>query len=271
MASGAATGMIELLLSLALGLFIGLALGALGGGGSVLTVPALVYVLGQSGQNAATASLVIVGITSLISMISYARDHRVRWKSGLAFGAAGIASSYLGTLTNRYVPESVLLLAFAVLMVVVGVIMISKSRRTKRTTSRIAAGSKTNFSGRRPDATMVAQVVVAGLVVGFLTGFLGVGGGFLIVPALTFVLELPMITAVGTSLLVITMNSATALLARVHHPDPSLHIIVPITVAAVGASLVGKRIAARIPNRALSQAFAVLVIGIGISMGLQAF
>lgn len=261
--------MTGLLLSLGVGLFIGLALGALGGGGSVLTVPALVYLLGQSGQHAATASLVIVGITSLISMISYGRDHQVRWKSGIAFGAAGIASSYLGTLTNRYVGESVLLLSFAALMLVVGTVMIAKTRKPRRTRRRSRGDQTLDPHDRKPNATIVAQVIGAGLVVGFLTGFLGVGGGFLIVPALTFVLRLPMITAVGTSLLVITINSATALLSRLHHPDLNAHIIIPITVAAVGASLLGKVIASHIPSRALSRSFAVLVIAVGVCMGLR--
>lgn len=260
--------MTTLAVSLAVGLFIGLALGALGGGGSVLTVPALVYILGQSGQHAATASLVIVGITSLISMVNYARDHRVRWMSGIGFGAAGIASSYLGTLTNRTVPEPVLLLCFSVLMLVVGSVMIAKSRRSRQP----AAAGSSNIGDRydgRTTTTVVVQVIVAGLVVGFLTGFLGVGGGFLIVPALTFALRLPMVTAVGTSLLIITINSASSLVARLHHPALDLHIVIPITVAAVVASLAGKAIASRIPSRILSQAFAVLVIAVGVYMGLR--
>lgn len=261
--------MIELALSLAVGLFIGLALGALGGGGSVLTVPALVYILGQSGQHAATASLVIVGITSLISMINYARDHQVRWRSGIAFGAAGVASSYLGTLTNRQVPEPVLLLSFAVLMLVVGTVMIAKSRNSRRSGGDARAHQAGDQPERARMSTTVAQVIIAGLVVGFLTGFLGVGGGFLIVPALIFALRLPMITAVGTSLLIITINSASSLLARLHHPDLNAHIIVPITVAAVVASLAGKLIASRIPSHALSRAFAVLVIAVGLYMGVR--
>ena len=258
--------MTSLWLSLLIGLFIGLALGALGGGGSILTVPALVYLLGQSGRDASTASLVIVGITSLISMISYARGHQVRWKSGLVFGAAGIASSYLGTLANRHVAEPVLLLSFAALMLVVGVVMIIKSRRAHPD----GDGDGGKSTPQRGSMKAAVQVVAAGLLVGFLTGFLGVGGGFLIVPALTFVLRLPMIAAVGTSLLVITMNSATALLARLNHPALNWHVILPVTAAAVVASLLGKLLASHIPNRALTRAFAVLIIAVAGYMGFQA-
>lgn len=266
--------MTEHILTVLVGLVIGLTLGALGGGGSILTVPALVYLLGQSGQSASTASLVIVGTTSLIGMISYARDRRVHWLAGLTFGAAGIASSYLGTRANRQVPESVLLTSFAALMVAVGVLMLLKSRRHRST--RTGSGDGDHPPASQPKSptrwrtSAVVHLIAAGLVVGFLTGFLGVGGGFLIVPALTMALDMPMVTAVGTSLLVIAINSAMALTARLQHPALDWSVIVPVTVAAVFASLVGKLIGTRIPSRILTRSFAVLVIAVAGYMGLRA-
>jgi uncharacterized protein len=313
---------VELLLALGIGVLIGLALGALGGGGSILTVPALVYLLGESGQAATAASLVIVGVSAAIGAVSYARDRQVRWSTGFLFAGAGLVATYAGSQLNRAVPQGVLLACFAILMVGSGTAMLVKSRRGGVPGSRsdrrrrssdqpvrsdaasllnagavgagAVGGSRAQAAGpgvepqRPPEAPgrrsfwrrsfwrgsfwhgPVLRIVVAGLVVGFLTGFLGVGGGFLIVPVLTMLLGYRMNLATGTSLLIISLNSAIALAARAGGDYFDWRLIVPVTLAAVVGSLLGKRIAHRLPNRVLTRGFAVFVILVAAAMGLAA-
>lgn len=252
------------LLAIPLGVLIGLALGALGGGGSILTVPALVYVLGQDPRDATTSSLVIVGITALMALVPHARAGRVQFGQGLLFGALGTAGSFAGTALSRSVAPKTLLLAFAALMLLVATLML-------RRVLRPAPGASSLDPTVEPMLTLrpfscacsrVAKVVVTATLVGVLTGFFGVGGGFALVPALVLALGFPMPTAVGTSLLVIAVNSATALTARVTHASSNLDwaLIATFTVAAVVGSLLGGRIASRANPRHLTIAFAVLLV-----------
>ena len=249
---------------LPIGLLIGLSLGALGGGGSILTVPALVYVFGQDPQQATTSSLVIVGVTSLVAAVPHARAANVRLGQGLAFGALGVVGSFAGAAAATTVRPEVLLSSFAALMVFVAVLML---RRT------LAAGG--GAEPTRPSEPMisldpffcacprVAKVIVTATVVGMLTGFFGVGGGFALVPALVLALSFPMPVAVGTSLVVIAVNSATALIAR---SDAGVELdwalIGGFTAAAVIGSLLGSRVAARVSGRTLSLAFVVLLVAV---------
>lgn len=242
-----------LTLALGAGLLIGISLGALGGGGSILTVPALVYVLGEPAAGATTASLVIVGITALAGGLGHARAGRVRWGMGTAFALAGVLASVAGTALNRAVPANALLLAFAGLMVVAAIGMLAQSARPA------LAGAKPEPARNSPRA-VAGKVVLAGVVVGFLTGFLGVGGGFVVVPALVLALRYPMPVAVGTSLLVIAINSVAALLARAGTEQFHWALIVPFTLAAIAGSYGGKLVADRVPGPALTRAFGALLI-----------
>ncbi len=248
-----------------LGVLIGLSLGALGGGGSILTVPALVYALGQDPKTATTSSLLIVGATSLIALVPHARGRRVRFGQGLVFGLLGTAGSLAGTALSVHVAPHVLLTAFAVLMLVVAVLML---RRSRAGASRGGGGSghaEEPMLTLRPrvmcNCPRVVKVVLTATAVGVLTGFFGVGGGFALVPALVLALDFPMAVAVGTSLLVISVNSATALLARLGSGvDINWTLVGVFTLAAIGGSLLGGRIAGRVDPRRLSQAFAVLLL-----------
>lgn len=236
--------------ALALGVLIGLTLGALGGGGSILTVPALVYLLDLTPQEATTASLVIVGVTAAVGTAAHARHGGTRWRSGGLLALAGVPASLLGSLLNTRVDPDVLLLAFAAVMTVAAVGMLLRSRGP--------GGAHPAPVARR--RTRAAQLVVAGLLIGFLTGFLGVGGGFVVVPALVVLLSMPMRMAVGTSLLVIALNSAVALGARTGTGTYDWEVIVPFTVGAVVASVVSARLAHRLPAAALTRSFAVLLL-----------
>jgi uncharacterized membrane protein YfcA len=255
-----------------LGLLIGLSLGALGGGGSILTVPALVYVLGETAHQATTSSLVIVGITAAAAAAGHARAGRVRWRAGTVFGAVGVGASFLGSYLNRMVDPNLLLLAFAALMIIAAVALLRQVGSPVAAPVRelVTVGAAQNDVGAVQDGvpphtsrrSVVTKVVVAGLIVGFLTGFLGVGGGFVIVPALTVGLRYTMPNAVGTSLLVIALNSAAALLARVGHEGFHWAVIVPFTVAAIAGSVAGKRIADRVAPASLTRAFGYFMIAI---------
>ncbi len=271
-----------LALTLAFGLLIGLCLGALGGGGSILTVPALVFALGESAQSATTGSLVIVGITAAAATLGHARAGHVRWRAGSALAAAGIPSSYAGTALNAHVEPSLLLVCFAVLMLVAAAAMLTKTlvhthpedqprdagadaeaaslRRGAVTTMR-RPGVAARPAPQRVSTTVAVRVTLAGVAVGFLTGFLGVGGGFVIVPALVLLLSYEMPTAVGTSLLIISLNSAVALAARSSsHAEFHWAVLAPFTVAAVLGSTGGKRLADRVSSTQLTRAFAGLLV-----------
>lgn len=269
-----------LVLAAALGLLIGVALGALGGGGSLLTVPALVYLLGLEPAAAITSSLIIVGTTSLIALLPHARRGRVRFGQGLAFGVLGTAGSWAGSRLSAGVDPDVLMVAFAILMVVVAALMLRGALRTgtsaRRRRSRTAEGAAEGvadpvlaFAPFRCDCPRLAKIVVAASIVGLLTGFFGVGGGFVLVPALVLALRYPMPVAVGTSLLVISINSATALAARLGGAgtaaaDLDWSLLGVFITAAVGGSLVGARVANRVKPRQLTLAFAIMIIMVAV-------
>ena len=242
-----------LVAAVALGAAVGLVLGALGGGGSVLTVPALVFVLGLTAQEATTGSLIIVGITAAAAAIGHARSGHVQWKRGLLLAAAGVPAALLGTAANRLVDQDVLLLAFAALMLVAAIGMLITS-----------PGSDDDAPGERDagpsGGRLWLRVLWAGLLIGALTGFFGVGGGFVIVPVLVVALHFPIAAAVGTSLVVIALNSGVSLAARFGSASVAWEVIAPFTAAAVVGSFAGKRVADRLPATSLTRAFAVLLV-----------
>lgn len=252
-----------LLAAVALGVAVGLVLGALGGGGSVLTVPALVFLLGLTAQEATTGSLIIVGITAAAAAIGHARAGHVQWKRGLLLGVAGVPAALLGTAMNRLVDQNVLLLAFAALMLVAAIGMLITSPGSDHDASEERGGGP---SGGR----LWPRVLAVGLLVGALTGFFGVGGGFVIVPALVLALHLPIATAVGTSLVVIALNSGVSLAARSGSAGIEWEVIVPFTAAAVVGSFAGKRVADRLPATALTRAFAVLLVLVATYVAVRA-
>jgi uncharacterized membrane protein YfcA len=248
------------LLASPLGFLIGVSLGALGGGGSILAVPALVYAAGQDPKAATTTSLLVVGLTALVGMIAHWRAGRVRVGSGLVFGAVGIGGSLLGSQLNHAVDPDVLLLAFAGLMVIAAWRMWASSRSgPSRPAQPVGAAVAV---AHKVDAATVAKVVVAGTVVGFLTGFFGVGGGFVIVPALVLALGFSMPDAVGTSLLVIAINSAFALSQRLGTTGIEWRVALPFTIAGLLGVGAGKRLADRVDARTLTTWFVGLLIAV---------
>ena len=255
------------LVAVVAGVLIGLSLGALGGGGSILAVPVLVYALGQSPAQATTGSLVVVGVTSLISAVTAYRAGNVLLGRGVTFGLVAVGGAVVGARPSAHVSEPVLLASFSVLMLVVGGLMVVRQVRRRRSGTReqrvratlddpIITFSPT-FACQCPRAL---KVLVTATVVGLLTGFLGVGGGFLVVPALVLALALPMEYAAGTSLVVITVTSAVALAVRTGvGSTPTGESSSPSRWPPSSAGVLGARVAARTDTPRLSVAFTVLV------------
>lgn len=264
-----------ILAALALGLLIGLALGALGGGGSILSVPALVFALGLTAQEATTGSLVIVGVTSAIACIGHARAGHTRWGRGTTLAVLGIPATLLGTQLNTRVDPDALLIAFAALMLVAAAGMLLRTRELGHhaapPTEEQPAATTTAVQTRPTSRVRnQAHLVLAGLGIGFLTGFLGVGGGFVVVPVLVVLLGFAMPVAVGTSLLVIALNSAVALAARAADGTFVWSVIIPFTLAAIAGSLAGTRLSDRVPANDLTRAFAGLLLVVAVYVGVQA-
>ena len=274
-----------LVITLVAGVVIGLSLGALGGGGSILTVPVLVYLLHEQPRVATTASLVIVGVTSILAATSHARSGRVRWRSAVVFGVIGIAASYGGARVNRLVDPNALLLSFAALMLVAATAMVLRTRDNTRTLpaehelATVGAGPPTaTHPGHGPQpmtpgpsrSTTAGKVLAAALLVGFLTGFLGVGGGFIIVPALVLALRYEMPIAVGTSLVIISITSLGAFTERLGTTEIPWHTIIPFTIAAVLGSFAGKHLSDRVSGATLTRAFAALLVLVATYVAIQA-
>ncbi len=261
------------LLASPLGFLIGLSLGALGGGGSILAVPALVYGAGQTAKQATTTSLVLVAITSLTGIIPHLRAGRVRLAAGTAFGLAGIGGSLLGSHWNEGADPDILLLAFSGLMLVAAYAMYRRTRAHGRAVAAArsvgAAAAPVQATRVRADARTIAKVVLAGTGVGILTGFFGVGGGFVIVPALVLALGFTMPEAVGTSLLVITVNSVVAISTRLQRGSIEWDVVIPFTVASLAGVLAGGYLAGRHHPVALQRWFVGLLVAVAVYTALR--
>ncbi|WP_238783117.1 sulfite exporter TauE/SafE family protein [Streptomyces monomycini] len=259
------------------GLVIGLLLGALGGGGSILAVPALVYLLHQTPHEATAGALVVVGIGAASGLACHARAGRVRWGAGAAFGGLGTAGTFLGSRWSASLNPTVLMTAFAGLMLAVAAVMLVRAwREREKAPARTAATppASPTASGSplaaRPAPRLAAalRIGVTATAVGLLTGFFGVGGGFVVVPALTLVLGLEMPVAIGTSLLVILVNSGTAFATRAGAGGLDWPLLASFAACAALGSWLGNRLAARLRPQALSTAFASLVTVLAVSMAV---
>ncbi len=270
--------MVLVVVALVAGALIGVSLGALGGGGSILAVPVLVYLLGQSAVQATTGSLVVVGVTALIGAATAYRAGNVLLGRGVAFGLLAVGGAVVGAKASAHVADPVLLGAFAVLMLVVGGLMAVRQIRGRRRPGT-ARPPRTrlddpiitfspSFTCKCPRAL---TVLVTATAVGLLTGFLGVGGGFLVVPALLLALALPMEYAAGTSLVVIAITSAVALAVRAGSGiQPDWALVALLTVASAAGGFLGARLVPRTDARRLSAAFTVVVLTVAVYTSARA-
>lgn len=237
------------LLELMLGFGIGLSLGLLGGGGSLLTVPALVYLVGQTPQAAVTTSLAIVGANSMVGAMFHSSHGHLDWKVALVFGGAGMFISYLSANISRHISPELLLVAFAFLMIGIGIMLLV--RRTNKEELEYVA---------RP----MWLIFASGSIVGLLTGILGVGGGFLVVPALVMLVGLPVQMAIGTSLIIIAMNSIAGFLGHIGTGSMDWMVTLIFTAAGLLGTFSGMKLSRRLSSSKLQKAFAVFVIGLAI-------
>jgi uncharacterized protein len=231
--------------AMAFGLPVGLALGLVGGGGSILTVPILIGVFGLAPKAATSASLVIVALNATTALRGYFKAKLVQYRMALTLTLTGLLGSYVGTTLNHSVNPQILTLAFVGLMVLIAVRMLRDTNITRASL---------------PVSTSIFKMFLAGSLIGLTTGFFGVGGGFIIVPAL-LMLGLPMRHAVPTSLLVIALNSLVALTMRLQAGSeiPLTYTFPMILGGAVGSSL-AVLIAPRLGNVGLSKIFASLIL-----------
>lgn len=251
--------MTTILLAILFGSLIGIMLGLVGGGGSILTVPILVYILGQDVHEATATSLVIVGVTAVFGAVPHASAGRIATRTAVIFGGAGIVGAYAGTALNRLVSGPVILLLFGFLMLAVATRM-----GLSRKKSDVPADPQLSLP-----ATIQWPALIAGFVVGVMTGFFGVGGGFLIVPALVLVLGFPMRFAVGTSLVIIAINSAAGASAHIGAGSIDLALAALFIIGGIAGSLIGARAAGMVDETRLSRGFAGMIAIVGLFLITQ--
>lgn len=241
-------------LALVLSLLIGVALGLLGGGGSILTTPILIYALGVETKAAIATSLLVVGITSAVAVVQHARAGNVDWRTGLIFGAAGMVGAFLGGLAAAWIPARVLMGLFALMMLATSVAMY----RGRKDPGTAASGGQS-----------ILKILLDGLVVGLVTGLVGAGGGFLVVPALVLLGGLPMQRAVGTSLLVIALKSFAGFAGHASHVTIDYELAALVAGSAVAGSFLGSLIATRVQPDTLRRGFAGFVLVMGCFVFIQ--
>lgn len=244
--------------------FIGISLGLIGGGGSILTVPVLVYFFGVSPLAATSYSLFIVGTTSLAGAINYQRKGLVSFKTAGLFGLSSISTVFItrkflipiipktfGEINGFIISESlVIMILFAILMLMASIKMI----RSKK-----APASHTETISLR-----IPILLAYGILIGLVTGFLGAGGGFLIIPTLVLLLNLPMKKAVATSLLIIAMNSLIGFLGDIGHFDIDWPFLTIITIIAITGIFIGSALGKKIEGAQLKKGFGWFVLVMSI-------
>lgn len=262
---------LALVVALLLAVLVGVSLGLLGGGGSILTVPILTYLLGMEPRDAIAASLFIVGVTSAVSVFSHAKAARVRWKTGLIFGAAGMIGAFAGGIAGGYIPGAVLMLLFAVMMIATAIAMIrGRKPEAESVGAGVGAGNAAAMlTVAKTKELPLLRVLLNGFAVGIATGLVGAGGGFLVVPALNLLGGLPMAVAVGTSLLVIAMKSFAGLSGYLFSAHIDWPVVLGFTALAVTGSFVGARLAGIVPERTLRKGFGWFVLAMGTFVLVQ--
>ena len=243
-----------LAVALGFGALIGVLLGLLGGGGSILAVPALVYAVGLDMRQAIPISLLVVGVASAVGAVPRIRAGQVQWRLAAVFAVAGIPATFAGTAISTRLPQSALLIGFAAVMVLAGARML---KDTASTGTACDVGQD-GIDWRR----CAPRSIPAGALVGVLTGLFGVGGGFLIIPALVIALGVDMSIAVGTSLLIIVVNSAAGFVSHLHGLQIDWAVTASFAGAATVCSLIAGSLATRLDTERLQRWFAYLVFAV---------
>lgn len=281
-----------ILTALAVGALIGLVVGALGAGGGILSVPALIYLLGVAPHEATSASLVIVLFTALAALGGRIGKNTICYQIALVFAALATVGTWLGSLANQAVSADLLMYAFALLLICVGLVMLRRAypglfRGAARAGSSgvfsddgVAAADDAGGTGSTPALRAVSamgevtsigaaplwRVALVATVTGALTGFFGVGGGFAIVPALTLVLHLPIKRAASTSLLIMAITAVVALVARAQTSlNVDLGVIGAFTVASMLGAVAGAPLTRKVSSQKLTASFAALLLAVAVA------
>ncbi len=243
-----------MLLAIPFGLLIGIVVGSVGGGGAILALPVLVYVLGEGVSQASTAALIVVAFAAAAGGSLHARDGQVCWRVALSFSAASALGAVAGTAAGAALAATALILCFVPVMLVAA----------GATWLRAGLTTSGEDDGDCPDARLTT-LAAAGMGVGTMTGFFGVGGGFLIVPALTVGLGMAMRRAIASSLVIITLTSLVALTS---HVVSGVHLDVTLTLLLAGSTgvgaVLGTRLGQRLPQVLLARGFAIVVAVIAV-------
>lgn len=281
-----------ILTALAVGALIGLVVGALGAGGGILSVPALIYLLGVAPHEATSASLVIVLFTALAALGGRIGKNTICYQIALVFAALATVGTWLGSLANQAVSADLLMYAFALLLICVGLVMLRRAypglfRGAARAGSSgvfsddgAAAADNAGGTGSTPALRVVSamgevtsigavplwRVALVATITGALTGFFGVGGGFAIVPALTLVLHLPIKRAASTSLLIMAITAVVALVARAQTSlNLDLGVIGAFTVASMLGAVAGAPLTRKVSSQKLTASFAALLLAVAVA------
>ena len=281
-----------ILTALAVGALIGLVVGALGAGGGILSVPALIYLLGVAPHEATSASLVIVLFTALAALGGRIGKNTICYQIALVFAALATVGTWLGSLANQAVSADLLMYAFALLLICVGLVMLRRAypgllRGAARAGSSggfsddgVAAADDAGGTSSTPALRAVSamgevtsigaaplwRVALVATITGALTGFFGVGGGFAIVPALTLVLHLPIKRAASTSLLIMAITAVVALVARAQTSlSIDLGVIGAFTVASMLGGIAGAPLTRKVSSQKLTASFAALLLAVAVA------
>ena len=250
-------------LAILLCFLIGMSLGLLGSGGSILTVPILVYLLKVNAKEAIAMSLVVVGITSGFAMIPHVQAGNIERRTGGLFGLAGMAGAFLGGILAGYISAHVLMCAFALMTLGTATAMLCKQPQSNY--QPIAQHSNEQELRKEEDSEghPLWRILLDGFVVGIATGMVGAGGGFLVVPALVFLGGLKMSEAVGTSLMVICMKCFAGYLGHASHTHINVQLTALVSCSAIVGSFAGGFMADWLPQSVLRRAFAVFILAVG--------
>ncbi len=241
--------MTEYLISLLVGILIGL----LGSGGSIVAIPAFIYLANYTTARATDAALVLVTISATIAVVGYSKKSQILYKDTSLFAISGILSAYLGTYVNSKLSDQVLLWVFAFVLVIASIAMpLSKKIQNKK--------DPTDDENKQN----IVLILVVGLVFGFLTGLIGVGGGFLIIPLLVVVLRYKFSFAVGTSVVIILINALSSIVFRIFVSNIEILNLIPLAVLAAMGAFLGIYLNGKLNKEVLQRAFSILVIAITI-------
>lgn len=260
----------ELVISAVVGIGIGVVVGMLGAGGGILSVPALVYLLGQTPHDAAAGSLVIVLLSAFTSLLAHSRHNHVNWKGGMVFAAGAAVAAFGGARLAPLFSGTVLMILFSALVLAVAILMLVRGVNGRSQEQKHIDGEEPVVATARVKNPRAWKIIVAGTTVGLMSGIFGVGGGFAVVPLLVMVFGFPMVEAAGTSVLIMMISSVSGLLGRIGTPvEIDWPIVLVFAAGSAIGGLVGEPISRKARPSTLTIAFGVLLLVIAVLTALQ--